>query len=152
MDHLITQSELEKLQFSSRGNPSKLAVYSAAMREYRVQLNDHFNEEHPFNKTFSESHLEDLRAFAEDNPDDESAQARYAIQKDRYETKEANKTAHIDRRLLQSELKNKIAAGEVTKTDLERAALLAKTNGSDDNKVLYATIKKLLGEKCNENA
>ncbi|WP_026677217.1 hypothetical protein [Fictibacillus gelatini] len=144
MDHLIHESELEQLKLRARGNPSKMAVYAEAKNEYQTQLSTHFNEEFPFVHSFSDSHLDELRQFAEDNPEDESAQVRYAIQKDRFEAREADKTAHIDRRLLREDLTRKVAAGDVTKSDLEKAAELAKMNGSVENKVLYATIKNLL--------
>ncbi|KSU83422.1 hypothetical protein GA0061096_2677 [Fictibacillus enclensis] len=144
MEKFINESELEALKLQARGNPAKMAAYATAKREYQAQVDAHFTEEHPFNNTFSESHLESLRKFAEENPEDDSAQARFIIQQNRFDAQEKAKTAQIDRRLLQSELSRKLTAGEVNKTDLERAALLAKTNGNPENRALYASIKNQL--------
>jgi hypothetical protein len=110
----------------------------------------HFNEQFPFVDGFSESHLEKLKAFADENPDDQSAQVRYALQKERFAVAQTKKTAHLDLRQVKGSLLEKLASGSVTASDLQQAAALVKRNGSEDNRVLYAAIKNIISEGENE--
>jgi hypothetical protein len=66
------------------------------------------------------------------------------LQAARFAEQESRKTAHLDLKIANRTLKQKVEAGKVTKADLNAAAQLAKRNGSEDNRVLYATIKNLL--------
>ncbi|MEH7401584.1 hypothetical protein V7148_11395 [Gottfriedia acidiceleris] len=129
----------------ARGNPSKIADYTVLKAELSQVVETHFNEEHPYVNSFDANYLDSLRTFAEENPDDKSAQIRYSLQKERYDIQEKQKTSHIDKRILQSELRHKISAGlPMNRSDLLLAEKLAKLNPSTDNLVLYSSIKQFI--------
>lgn len=144
-------ANLSEMKLMSGGNPQKMAEYAIKKHEYEQLKASHFSEEFPFVNTFSEGHLEELKTFAEDNPDDEAAQVRYALQKERFAVQESGKTAHIDRRNVRSELRNKLAAGEpLTKDDLVAAEKLARLYSTPDNLVMYSQIKSQLNQESEE--
>jgi hypothetical protein len=139
-------ARLDDIKTQASGNSQKIAEYVAYKDSYSEFKTAHFNEEFPFSNVFDEGHLNSLKEFAADNPDDESAQYRYALQKERYSVQEAKRSLHIDLKFANRTLREKVEAGTVTKADLAQAAALAKRNGSDDNRVLYATIKSMINE------
>ncbi|MEH6992608.1 hypothetical protein V7075_07820 [Neobacillus drentensis] len=146
MENYETFAKLEEMRQQTAGNPQKIAEFNVKKAEFNKLVGEHFNEEHPFTHSFNESYLESLKKYAEENPDDASAQFRYGLQKERYEVNEAKKTGHVDLKLANRTLREKISSGNVTKADLEQAAILVKRNGSEDNRVIYATIKKLIND------
>jgi len=140
-----TFAKLEDLKIMSRGNPNKIAEYTTKAKQFEELKEKHFNDDFPFAERFDELHLNKLKKYAEDNPDDESAQVRYAIQKERFAAQEKQKTAHIDLRIKRNELMQKLRNNsELTKTDLLHAEQLAKKNPSYENLSLYSRIKKKL--------
>jgi hypothetical protein len=141
-----TYANLDEMMLMAGGNPHKMAQYATARRELDALKAKYFNEQFPFVDGFSESHLEKLKAFAEENPDDHPALIRYELQKARFAAQEAKKTAHLDIRQAKSSLRQKLEAGNVTARDLDEAAALVRRNGSDDNRVLYAAIKSKINE------
>ncbi|AZV45174.1 hypothetical protein BAOM_4595 [Peribacillus asahii] len=126
------------------GNPTKMAQYDVKKRELEQIKAKHFNEEHPFVDGFNESYLSELKSYAEANPDDESAQVRYALQKERFTVREASKNAHIDIRVAKSNLLQKVQEGNVTEADVKAAWTFAKKNSSVENRVLYSKIKRMV--------
>ncbi|WJE46158.1 hypothetical protein QRD90_18260 [Peribacillus frigoritolerans] len=50
-------------------------------------------------QSFDAGHLESQKTFAKENPDDEFAQIRSSLQKERLAVSEAGKTSYIDKRL-----------------------------------------------------
>ncbi|MFB5932992.1 hypothetical protein ACE8FZ_06720 [Peribacillus frigoritolerans] len=145
-----SMANLEETKMMARGNAHKLAEYVAKKAELTSVIEGNFNEDFPFTKSFDASHLESLKTFAEENPDDESAQIRYNLQKERYAVSESSKTAHIDKRLTKNDLTQKLQDGNVSPTDLKAAEKLARQNSSPENLVLYSTIKKQLENGGNE--
>lgn len=144
-------ANLDELKMMARGNPQKIAEYKVKQSEFEQLTAAHFNDEHPFSNSFDEHHLEKLREVAEQNPEDESAQVRYALQKERLTVQESRKTAHIDHRVARSELRSKLAAGEkFTKVDLEMAAKLARQISSPENIAMYSQIKTQINEGADE--
>lgn len=145
-----TMANLEQEKMMARGNPQKIADYVAKKAELASVIAGHFNEDFPFTKSFDASHLASLKTFAEENPDDESAQIRYSLQKERYAASEAGKTSHIDKRLTKSELTQKVQGGDVSQLDLKAAEKLARQNSSPENLVLYSMVKKQLENEDTE--
>jgi hypothetical protein len=139
-------ANLDELKMMARGNPAKLADFVSKRNELDQLKADHFNEEHPFVNGFNESYLEELKQFAQDHPENESAQIRYSLQKERFAVQENSKTAHIDRRVALSELRQKLAVGEVTKADLLTAEKIARANGTPENLAIYSQIKNSISE------
>lgn len=137
-------ANLDELKQMAGGNPMKMATYSIAKRELEQLKAEHFNEDHPFVNGFSHYLLDELKVFAENNPNDESAQIRYQLQKERYAVQEAGKTAHIDKRLVKGDIRAKLQAGGLTYADLKAAQHLAKTNSSPENLTLYSLVKRQL--------
>jgi hypothetical protein len=138
-----TYAKLDEMKSMARGNPAKLANVAVKQREYNELKAAVFNEEFPFVNGFSESHLESLKSYAEENPEDESAQIRYALQKERFEVQQAKKSAHIDFRMELSSLRKKIASDEpLSKRDLLAAERIAKKNTSPENIALYVQVKQ----------
>jgi 2'-5' RNA ligase len=145
-----TYANLSELKTLAGGNPSKMAEVAVKQKELADIKAAHFNEQFPFVDSFSESHLAELKAYASENVDDQSAQVRYALQKERFAVAAAKKTAHLDLRQVKGSLREKLASGSVTASDLQQAAALVKRNGSEDNRVLYASIKSLVSEGVQE--
>jgi hypothetical protein len=144
-------ANLDELKMMARGNPQKIAEYKVKQSEFEQLKAAHFNDEHPFTNGFDEHHLEKLREFAEQNPEDESAQVRYALQKERFTVQETRKTAHIDIRIARSDLRNKLVSGEkFTKGDLELAEKLARQNSTPDNISMYSQIKSQINEGADQ--
>ncbi|WHY93757.1 hypothetical protein QNK12_09970 [Neobacillus cucumis] len=144
-------ANLDEIKMMARGNPQKIAEYKMKLAELEELKVAHFNDDYPFVNGFNESHLEELRKFAEGNPDDESAQIRYELQKERFATQENRKTAHIDLRIARSELQSKLAAGErLSKSDLVMAEKLARQNTSPENMAMYSQIKLQINEGADE--
>ncbi|MFB6803432.1 hypothetical protein ACFCVU_20030 [Peribacillus butanolivorans] len=137
-------ANLDETKMMARGNAQKLAEYVSKKAELTSVIEGHFNEEFPFTKSFESGHLESLKTFAEENPDDESAQIRYNLQKERYAVSEASKTANIDKRLTKNDLTQKLQGGNVSQADLKAAEKLARQNSSPDNLVIYSMVKKQL--------
>ena len=136
-------ANLAEIRQLAGGSTQKMAKYSIAKREFEQIKSQHFDEEFPFVNAFQESYLTELKEYASEHPEDESAQVRYQLQSERYAVQEARKTAHIDIRLTKSDLMQKVQEGNVTQTDVKVAWELAKKNSSDDNRVLYARIKRM---------
>lgn len=144
-------ANLDEMKMMARGNPQKIAAYAAKKHELEGLKAAHFNEEHPFVNGFRESHLEELKQFAADNPDDESAQIRYNLQRERFAVQESQKTAHIDGRVAQMELRHKIREGEpLTKADLQIAEKLARRVSSAENIAMYSQVKALIAAENEE--
>ncbi|MFK4388801.1 hypothetical protein ABH916_000729 [Peribacillus frigoritolerans] len=139
-----SMANLEQEKMMARGNPQKMAECVAKRAELASVIDGHFNEEFPFVKSFNADHLESLKTLAEENSDDESAQIRYKLQKERYAVSGASKTAHIDKRLTKTNLTQKLQDGNVSPVDLKAAEKLARQNSTPENLVLYSTIKKQL--------
>ena len=137
-------SNLDEMKLMASGNPQKLAAYTIKRRELDEIKATHFNEDFPFVNGFSQSYLDELKAYSEANPEDESAQVRYQLQKERFAVQEASRTAHIDKRLVKTDLMRKLQAGELVDADLKAAHRLAKTNSSLENMTLYSRIKRQL--------
>lgn len=137
-------ANINEIGVMAGGHPGKMAEYSALKHELNTIRQTHFNKEFPFVRGFREDHLKELEQYAKDNPEDESAQIRYNLQKERFAVQEAAKTAHVGINKTRSDLTQKYRSGEVTATDLKAAHLLAKRSPTEDNRVLYAGIKKLL--------
>ncbi|WP_019241353.1 MULTISPECIES: hypothetical protein [Bacillus] len=137
-------ANLNEMKMMARGNPQKLAEYTMKERHLELIKDEHFSEEHPFIDGFLESHLQQLKDFAEANPDDESAQVRYNLQKERFAVREAEKTRHIDTRIMKSEINQKMQEGNITTSDLKKAEYLARTYGSLQDLARYAQIKRQL--------
>lgn len=147
----ITRKKVEQLRLQAQksGNPEKIMRYKQADREYSALIDQYFNEENPFTRGFSESHLEELRKKAEESGD-ESDNMRYLIQRDRFEEQESKKTEGKSLKLLSYELRQKVESGNVTKQDVKDAWTLASKWGNDENKVLYATLKQKLSKEAAE--
>lgn len=144
-------ANLDEMKMMSRGNPGKLADYVILRSELDQVKSSHFNEEYPFVNSFDEGHLESLKQFAEENPEDESAQVRYALQKERFAVNEGKKTAHIDHRVAKSELRNKLVSGEkMTPSDLKTAEKIARQVATAENLSVYSQIKNLINEGADE--
>lgn len=140
-------ANLEETKMMARGNTQKIAKYVQEEKAYRGILKEHFNEEFPFANSFDEHHLSDLKKFAEENPDDESAQVRYNLQKERFAVQESNKTKHIDLRVGIQQLRQKLQAGEkMDKKDLLSAEKLTRQSSTPDNLALYSQIKRSISE------
>ncbi|WP_110928770.1 hypothetical protein [Bacillus massiliglaciei] len=135
-------ANLEDMKLMASGNPMKLAEVAVKNHELKSLIEEHFGEQFPFLRSFKPEYLKSLKAYAEENPDDESAQVRYMLQKERDAVREVEKTAHIDRRVLKSDLFLKLSEGSLSKSDLISAEKLARQNGSPENMVLYSTIKR----------
>ena len=57
---------------------------------------------------------------------------------------EADKTGPIDKRLVKSDLRAKLQAGELKAADLVAAERLARQSSSPDNLTLYSMVKRTL--------
>lgn len=133
--------EMEKL---SKGNPVKIAQYSAAKREYDDTIAAMFPAGAPFEFVGSpnESYVKDAEAHAATTGDADDL-SRAAILRDRYEAYEDDKTAHMDLRTTATSLRAKLQNGEeLTPKDVRDAWRLAKLNASIDNVALYSRIKR----------
>jgi hypothetical protein len=150
MENYQTFAKLEEMRQQTAGNPQKIAEFNVKKAEFNKLVAENFNEEHPFTHSFSEGYLESLKQYAEENPDNPAAQFRYGLQKERFAVNEANKTGHIDRRLIKSDLIAKLREGNVSQADLKAAEKLARQNGTTENRVLYAKIKTLVNEGAGE--
>lgn len=140
-------ANLDEVKMMARGNPEKIAKYVRDRDAYKEVLKTHFNEDFPFVQGFDQHHLSDLKKFAEENPDDESAQVRYNLQKERFAVQESNKTKHIDLRVGIQQLRQKISAGEkLVKSDLLAAEKLVRQSSTPDNLAMYSTIKRMVNE------
>ncbi|MFU2013732.1 hypothetical protein ACM6Q7_01440 [Peribacillus butanolivorans] len=78
-----SMANLDETKMMARGYPQKIAQYVAKKAELATVMESHFNVEFPFMNSFDAGHLESLKTFALENPDDESAQIRYSLQKER---------------------------------------------------------------------
>ena len=83
---------LDEMKLMRQGNPMKIAEYAVKKREFEQIKSEHFNEEFPFVNGFGQSYLDELKTYADANPDDQSAKIRYELQRERYNVQEANKT------------------------------------------------------------
>jgi hypothetical protein len=144
-------ANLDEMKLMAGGRPEKMAEYATRKAQFEQIKTNYFNEDFPFVNGFDEHHLESLKQYAEANLEDEAAQVRYALQKERFAVQEKNKGAHHERKALTSDLRQKLVSGEqLSNADLQTAEKLARQNPSPDNLVMYSTIKQTLSEGADE--
>ncbi|WP_418039189.1 hypothetical protein [Paenibacillus xylanilyticus] len=131
------------------GNPEKIVRAKRMEREYNETVALMFNEESgvSFIPVPDAKDVErfDARAKETNDPDDF---ARAHLIRDRFDYYEGQKTAHIDHRVLGSQLRTKLAEGTVNNADVKAAERYAKSNPTSDNIALYTQIKR--GVSSNE--
>lgn len=135
-------SVTEALKMSS-GYPEKIVRAKRMEREYNETVELMFNEESGVSfipvPTTQDVDRFDTLAKETNDPDDI---ARAHLIRDRFDYYEGEKTAHIDHRVLGSQLRAKLAEGKVTKADVRAAERYAKNNPTPDNIGLYTQIKR----------
>lgn len=135
-------SVTEALKMSS-GYPEKIVRAKRMEREYNETVELMFNEDSGVSfvpvPTAQDVERFDGRAKETNDPDDI---ARAHLIRDRFDYYEAEKSAHIDHRVLGGQLRTKLAEGKVTKADVKAAQRYAKSNPTPDNIGLYTQIKR----------
>lgn len=136
-------AKLEEMKVLAQGHPERIAKYSTAKRQYDDTVAEFFNEEDgvPFISTPSLRHVEEIEERAKHGT--ERDEVRAIIIRDRYEAHQTEKTRHIEIRTTQQDLLSRLSSGEkLTQADVNAAYRLARLNPSDDNRVLYARVKR----------
>ncbi|WP_427052370.1 hypothetical protein [Paenibacillus sp. TC-CSREp1] len=135
----------EALKMAS-GYPEKIVRAKRMEREYNETVELMFNEESGVSfipvPTAQDVDRFDTRAKETNDPDDIT---RAYLIRDRFDHYEGEKMAHIDHRILGSQLRTKLADGTVTRADVKAAERYAKNNPSPDNIGLYTQIKRAAG-------
>lgn len=139
----VNYSEVTEALKMAPGNPEKIIRAKRMEREYNETVALMFNEESgvsfvPVPTAQDVEHF-DGRAKETNDPDDI---VRAHLIRDRFDYYEGEKTAHIDHRVLGSQLRTKLAEGKVTKADVKAAERYAKSNPTPDNIGLYTQIKR----------
>ncbi|WP_248928979.1 hypothetical protein [Paenibacillus hamazuiensis] len=151
---MLTESKLEKLRIAAKasgGHPGKLAAYAAAKREFEALIDALFDEDTPYVQSPSEQYLNHLARAAESGQEVDIA--RYELIKER----RANMDARINGDDVRSykgnvhQLREVLRKGDkITAAHVQAAAEAAVQNGSIDNHVLYATLKRQLEQQAAE--
>lgn len=136
-------AKLEEMKVLAQGHPERIAKYSMAKRQYDDTVAEFFNEEDGV-RFISLPDEHDVEAFEERaKHGTERDKARAIIIRDRYEAHQTEKTRHIEIRTTQQDLLSRLSSGEkLTQADVNAAYRLARLNPSDDNRVLYARVKR----------
>lgn len=136
-------AKLEEMKKLASGDLWKIAEYKQAQREYDDMVAEYFNVEDGV-KYISHPHewyVLELEERAKTGTDRDIARA--VILRDRYNTHEADKLAYFDQRATQQELTARVSSGaKLTQKDVDAAHKHAKLNPSEENRVLYARIKR----------
>lgn len=138
-----TWAELEEMKVLAQGHPERIAKYSMAKRQYDETVAEFFNKEDgvSFISTPSLRHVEEFEERAKSGT--ERDKARATIIRDRYEAHQTEKTQHIEIRTTQQDILSRLDSGEkLTQANVNAAYRLARLNPSDDNRVLYARVKR----------
>lgn len=136
-------AKLEEMKVMAQGHPERIAKYNVAKRQYDDVVAEFFNEEDGV-QFKSQPNERDVEAFEERaKHGTERDKARAVIIRDRYDSHRAEKNRHVDIRMSQRDLLSRLTGGEkLTQDDVNAAYRLARLNPSEDNRVLYARVKR----------
>jgi len=140
----ITLAKLEEMKKLAPGHPQKLAEYTLAQRKYDDMIAEFFTEEDgvKYIRSPHEWYVRELEERAKTGTDRDTARA--VILRDSY-TYHANRSegAYLDQRVTKQELIAKLSGGEkLTQKDVDTAYRHAKLYHSEENRVLYARVKR----------
>ncbi|WP_339260178.1 hypothetical protein MKZ12_09890 [Paenibacillus sp. FSL R5-0713] len=143
----INYSSVTEALKMAPGNPQKIVQAKRMEREYNETVALMFSEESgvSFVPVPDEKDVERFDARAKETNDPEDIVRAHLI-RDRFEYYEGEKTAHIDHRVLGSQLRTKLAEGTVTKADVKAAERYAKITPTPDNIALFTKIKRAATE------
>lgn len=144
MSGLILESHVNQAKEQTQGNPDKIAQYQTLKMKFRQQNKELFTEDNPLLGSTTDEVILQQGNQAVDGDEDEYK--RYLIQKDRHELQKAQRERKASYKHMPDELRQKIADGNVTQSDLDKATELARNNNRPEFISIYSTIKRMLAE------
>lgn len=147
---MITYEQVEKLRIQAKasgGNPSKIAEWKTADSLYKQMVSENFDGETPFTDKPSQTYLDQLAEKALSGNDADITRFQMIKERDDINKRSASGEPARVLKTTAHELRQKVQNGEkLTKNDLQLAGELCAHYATTDNLVLYATIKRNIGE------